>query len=108
MQTVRSFFVLLLVFILMAPGRAFAAQQHIVSPNAIATATADHASARTPTALQSVPRSRNRKFARPPPGSASTSSDLTPLSTRFREQISSEPHRPRARSTISWLVAPRT
>lgn len=29
----------------MAPGRAFAAQQHIVSPNAIAAATADHASA---------------------------------------------------------------
>ena len=45
MQTVRSFFVLLLVFILMAPGRAFAAQQHIVSPNAIAAATADQASA---------------------------------------------------------------
>jgi hypothetical protein len=45
MQTVRSFFIVLLVLIMMAPGRAFAAQQHIVPPNAIATATADHAAA---------------------------------------------------------------
>jgi hypothetical protein len=45
MKTVRSLVILLLVVILMAPGRAYAAQQHIVSPNAITATTADHAAA---------------------------------------------------------------
>ena len=45
MTTIRSLLIFLLVLVMMAPGRAFAAQQHIVSPNAIAAATADHAAA---------------------------------------------------------------
>jgi hypothetical protein len=45
MTTVRSLLIFLLVLMLIAPGRAFAAQQHIVSPNAIAATTADHAAA---------------------------------------------------------------
>ncbi len=43
MKIVRSFLVLLLIPVMMAPGRAFAGQQHIVAPNALASATADHA-----------------------------------------------------------------
>lgn len=45
MKTVRSLLTFILVLIMMAPGRAFAAQQHIVSPNTIAATAADSASA---------------------------------------------------------------
>jgi hypothetical protein len=44
MKTVRAFLVLLLVLI-MAPGRAFAGQQHIVAPGTIAAATAERSAA---------------------------------------------------------------
>src|SRR5580765_8236952 len=44
MKTVRPLIVMFLA-IMMAPGRVAAAQQHIVSPDAIAAATAQHASA---------------------------------------------------------------
>ncbi len=43
MKTLRSLLIVFLALLMLAPGRAFAAQQHIVSPDAIANATADHA-----------------------------------------------------------------
>ena len=45
MKIARAFFVLLLILAVMAPGRAFAGQQHIVEPGAIAAATEDQATA---------------------------------------------------------------
>jgi hypothetical protein len=45
MKTVRSLLTILLAILLMAPGSASAAQQHIVAPGQLATATADHAKA---------------------------------------------------------------
>jgi hypothetical protein len=45
MTTLRSLFMVFIALLMLAPGRAFAAQQHIVSPDAIATTTADHSAA---------------------------------------------------------------
>ena len=45
MTTRRSLLIVLLALLMLAPGRAFAAQQHIVSPTAIAAATTDRAAA---------------------------------------------------------------
>jgi len=59
MKTVRAFLVLLLALI-MAPGRAFAGQQHIVAPGTIAAATAER------TAAQDADRASIREaLARP-------------------------------------------
>jgi hypothetical protein len=45
MKTAPVFLFLLLIVVIIAPGRAFAGQQHIVPPGTIAAAAADHAAA---------------------------------------------------------------
>jgi hypothetical protein len=60
MKTVRVVLVLLLVLVIMAPGRAFAGQQHIVAPGTIAATTAER------TAAQDAERASIREaLARP-------------------------------------------
>ena len=60
MKTARAFLVLLLVLTVMAPGRAYAGQQHIVAPGTIAEATAER------TAAQDADRASIREaLARP-------------------------------------------